>query len=91
MTTETLTLTYMIQEMAYKKIIAKGISEKQEVLKNFKDLPKVLRQKIQNFYHSCEPEIQCCDCENYFYKLSDINTEEGYLCEPCVEFYDNQN
>ena len=22
---------------------------------------------------------------------ADINTEEGYLCEPCVVFYDNQN
>jgi formylmethanofuran dehydrogenase subunit E len=84
------TVAEMIQEMAFKKIVVKAITDNTQQLQFFKSLPKVLRCKIQSFYKASRPQIQCYDCENYFYKLSNINTEEGYLCQPCVEFHDNE-
>ena len=77
-----------IEEIAFQKIIEKGISETKQLLETFKDIPKVLRAKIQSFHQTKMPQVMCHDCGNYFYKLSDINNEEGYYCQPCVEFYD---
>ena len=81
-------LVNTIEEIAFQKIIEKGISETKQLLETFKDIPKVLRAKIQSFHQTKMPHLKCHDCENYFYKLSDINNEEGYLCQPCVVFYD---
>jgi hypothetical protein len=95
-------LANTIEEIAFQIIIEKGISEKKQLLETFKSIPKDLRAKIQSFHQTKMPKVMCHDCENYFYKLSDINNaegyycqpwsdinnEEGYYCQPCVEFYD---
>ena len=70
----------------------------------FGDLPPELKKKIQEFYKSRLPHIQCVECEQFYYqnRMSDINTcggmhnpdpannEERYMCNKCVAWNDQE-
>ena len=81
-------MTKEIARLADQKLITKGLTENLCVFTLFAGLPKVCREKIQSYHTSKLPTLVCSDCSYLFYQLSDINTEAGYLCELCVEFFD---
>jgi hypothetical protein len=80
------------------------MSTKKEVMEFFGGLPRDVKKKIQEFYQSRLPFIQCVECQGFFYQnmMSDINTcggmhnpdpvnnEERYMCNKCVAWYDQE-
>lgn len=80
----------VIQQLADQVIITQALTKNKEILDFFSELPRVLRKKIQTFHNSELPRLLCYECDNKFYTLSDENTCQGYLCKPCLDFYDNK-
>ena len=78
------------------------MSTKKEVMEFFGGLPRDVKKKIQEFYQSRLPFIQCVECEQLYYqnRMSSINTcggmrkpicnEERYMCNKCVAWYDRE-
>ena len=51
----------------YQLLLAKHMQKHNEILNEFSELPKALRQHIQTYYKSERPEV-CIRCENVCYK-----------------------
>ena len=74
-----------------------------DIFEFFSSLPVSLKKKIQKYYQSRLPHIQCVECEQFYYqnRMSDINTcggmhpapvsnKERYICNKCVAWYDQE-
>ncbi len=82
-----MTSSQEIAELSDKLITENALQSHKQILDTFSAIPTVLKEKIGTFHKSEYPCNVCVDCEGVFYKLSDINNERGYICEPCVRFY----
>ena len=72
------------------EIMLQQLTAHEKVLQSFKDLPKDLKKHTQKFFKSQKPQKFCKECECFFYELSDMNNEQGYMCWPCLKFYEEE-
>ncbi len=64
--------------------------ERKPIMDFFRNLPKDLRGKIQQYHKSELPKNRCVECRELFYSLSDVNSVEGYMCMPCVIWFEDE-